>query len=90
MDKLFTVDEIIDKNAFSVEIYKHIKSIDPSFIVEFERFAVGMSDGNPAIWWTKMTEKVMIGTVYVFTDRSHFEKFKKLNSNFIQKINFLL
>ncbi len=90
MDQYLSVDEIIDKNAYKVKIFKQIEEHNPEFIVSFEKFAIGMSDNHPAIWWTEMTPTVMRGTVYVFQSNEHFEKFKKTNYNFINKINFIL
>jgi len=90
MERFFTRDQIIDKHAFNIKIYKHARLHDPQFIQDFEKFAVGISDGNPALWWTEMTDKIMEGIVYVFRSKEDFEKFKELNSSFINKINFIL
>lgn len=90
MNKFLTPDEIIDKHVFNVKIYTHVRAHDPEFIADFERFAVGMSGDNPAIWWTVMKEKIMKGTVYVFENKDDFLRFQKMNSSFINKINFIL
>lgn len=90
MSSFLNIDEIIDKNAYNISIYKHTKLIDPAFIVEFEKFAISISNGKSAIWWTEMNKKVMDGTVYVFHNTEDFRKFKEQNQNFINKINFIL
>lgn len=89
-NNFFSVDEIIDKHAFNIDIYKHVREHDPGFIKDFEVFAVTVSSKKPTIWWTEMHERVMVGTVYVFSSLEDFKKFKKLNSSFINKINFIL
>ena len=90
MENFLTVDEIIDKNAFNVRIFKHVRLHDPGFIMDFELFAINVAGNDHAIWWTSMHEKVMEGTVYVFDNDEDFNKFKKMNSNFLTKINFIL
>ena len=90
MDAHLSTDEIIDKYAFNIKIYKHARLIDPAFIMDFEMFAIGMANDHPALWWTVIKEKTIEGTVYVFESKKDLEKFKGLNTSFINKINFII
>lgn len=88
MNRMFTVDEIIDQNAFNVTIHKHVSELTPFSIDNAEQWANNYSKFGPIIWWCEIDNNFCV-TVYIFENLEDYNKFKKLNSNLKFKINFI-
>lgn len=90
MDRYLTVDEIIDKNAFKIELHKRISEPEPDFVELFEEYVNVAVNKRPAIWWTEMGKKTMTGILYIFNSMTEFDKFQSLNNNLKFKINIIV
>jgi len=88
MNRIFSVDEIIDQNAFRVSIQKYATEFTPRSIEKFENQAMSCSSIGPVIWWCEIG-RVFSGTIYIFESVEDYNKFTKLNQDLKFKINFI-
>jgi hypothetical protein len=83
-----TVDELIDKKAFNVDINKYHCEPTPEAFEVFEAIAKALGKIGPVIWWIEIN-KVFTGTAYLFKSKEDFDKFQKINNSIKFKINII-